>query len=79
MTVSLVASTLAAVPMLVGFVTFFMGGGYLMFYLGLLISLVLLLGPARPSEEMASRIAERLDPPADPVQLWTELLAPDPD
>ncbi len=77
LTVATIISAFGAVPILTGFVTFFLGGGYLMFAIGSLVSLVLLLGPGRPTEGMVHRVAERLEPPVPATQLWSEILDPD--
>jgi hypothetical protein len=63
-------------PLLIGFVTFFLGGGYLTFGVGMGVSSVLVIGPGRPTEAMVWRIAERMDPGVEPAQLWLDVLNP---
>lgn len=73
-----VTAAFASVPMLIAFVTFFLGGGYVMYSVGAFVSLVLLLGPGRPSEAMVHRLAEGLGPEVSPAELWENVLDPTP-
>jgi hypothetical protein len=74
-----VMASLATIPQLTAFVSFFIGGGLVIAAAGVAVSLGLLLGPARPSRAMADVLAPRFQPPADPDTLWAALLVPDPD
>jgi hypothetical protein len=72
-------TALATVPTLSAFVSFFIGGGYLMYGIGALSTILLVLGPAMPGHEMAASLASKKTPPIPSDDLWQAVLDPSPD
>jgi hypothetical protein len=66
----------ATVPALMGFVCFFLGGGFGVYYLGLGVTLLLMLLPGAPTEDMAARLAAASGTTLDGHRLWESLLDP---
>lgn len=71
-------TALATVPTLSAFVCFFLGGGYLMYGIGAVSTLLLILGPALPNEAMARNLATKKDPPVPDDAFWNAILDPTP-
>jgi hypothetical protein len=72
-------TALATVPTLSAFVCFFIGGGYLMYGIGALSTILLVLGPAMPGHAMAANLAAKKTPPVPSEDLWQAVLDPSPD
>jgi hypothetical protein len=66
----------ATVPALMGFACFFLGGGYGAYLLGLGVTLLLLLLPGAPTEDMADRLSAAAGPTLDGPRFWESLLDP---
>jgi hypothetical protein len=66
----------ATAPALTGFVGFFLGGGFGIYYLGFAVSLLLLLVPGRPTEAMADLLAAAAGTTLDGPRLWESLFDP---
>jgi hypothetical protein len=71
---STLLTALATVPTLSAFVCFFLGGGYLMYGIGAVSTLLLILGPALPNRAMASSVANKRTPPVASEELWHAVL-----
>ncbi len=73
-----VLSALATVPTLSAFVCFFLGGGYLLYGIGALATILLIIGPANPSESMARDFGSKRTPVVPGDDMWAAILDPEP-
>lgn len=69
-------TALATVPTLSAFVCFFLGGGYLMYGIGAISTLLLILGPGMPNKAMATSLGSKKEPAVSGETIWEAVLDP---
>lgn len=72
-----VMSAVATVPTLSAFVCFFLGGGYPMYALGAVGTVVLLSWPANPTHAMVVDFGRKRSPAVDADVMWAAVVDPD--
>lgn len=75
---SSVLTALATVPTLSAFVCFFLGGGYLIYGVGAVATILLVLGPANPTESMVRDFGTKKTPAVPGDEMWEAVLDPQP-